>query len=68
MPMLEKKINKKFDDSLNTQEKLWIETILEMLSDPHKRDLYKGLSFARANDFSLKKIMPKWLNFIESIR
>jgi glycosyltransferase involved in cell wall biosynthesis len=64
MPVFELKF-KSFNDILEKNEIFWIEVIKKFLENETLRADYSKKALKRAKDFSVEKIVPKWLEILK---
>ncbi len=64
MPNFERRLLKA-DDPLTSREKVWIDTLLEVLNNEKLLREYERKAPIRAKDFSIEKIIPLWKEVIE---
>ena len=66
MPVLDRKL-KKPTDPITDKEKIWIESLRNLLKDKQSRNHYIEEGFKRAQDFDVSKIITQWEELIEGL-
>lgn len=64
------KLSKDYDttENISQEEKQLAQTIIDIIENKEKRNMYKQLAIKRAQDFSCENIKQKWIEIIENQR